>query len=312
MVLTKYGLLLGFLLFVIRFFSTLTLVDTGMKNIRSATFREWSEGPYRDLRRLIDARLAKKLAAMSVSGRRSFFRNIEWQLDAEKFNRKVQRRQREVLKRDAYQPLDTGSLNLDFLALAAKFCISALILIFLYYDLGVLFTSSYVRYNYMVIGLTYVVYHIAVNRLALRESRFWYWRPWPLLLHTYVEGIFSNRYEKSLYLLVLPVNPLVLAGAFTCFFFWERLLQPYPFYFFRINIIEPCKIGFAFVLRHILEFISLNHWVLTTPLTRSTRLLLSAIRWVWQCTKRALKFVGIDTAKIYSNFRYHMSQYRWD
>lgn len=292
-------------LIFIRFVKLILPLDNGECSRRVFFFREWSVAPYRVLRNGIDRRENKRIAAMSESSRRSFFRNKEWQLQVEPLHRTVQRRQREVLKREAYQPLDTCSINVDATPLFFKFVVLLFLFSIFYCFFEVKLTGTHLYYNYIVVIVIYVLGHLVITRLVLRESRFWWWRPWPLLLHTYVKGFFSKRYEKSLYILILPVNPLFLAVGFFSFFFFEKTKQQYPFYYWRRTILYRLGALGMIILHYALEFFFDNLWVLTTPIGFIYYTLKKILKWL----RIALKYIGIDTRKLYARFRYKLSEY---
>ena len=307
MLYTQYFVSLLTLLIFWRFLAILLNLDSANRSKRVFAFRKWATGPHLALRKLIDGKAARKFAAMSDSGRRSFKRNREWQLQSESLPSQVQRRQKETLRREAYQPLDTNSINLDATPLAAKMLMLSVAAAGLYHCLEVTTSWGFALYNYLAIATFYVAAHITVTRLVLRESRFWWWRPWPLLHHVYVKGLFSKRYEKALYVLLLPINPLLLPAGFFLFFFVKRIEQQYPLFYYRRTSLY--RLGaFGMVVLHLfLEFFFDNIWIITTPIWAVFECIRISVRFVKKC----LKTIGVDTEKIHYRFKRKLSEYSW-
>jgi hypothetical protein len=311
MLFTKYILITSIFIYTLRFSGRLLILDNGNRSTRVSFFREWSAAPYRDLRRFIDNKETRRIASMSDSGRRSFFRNKDWQMKVEPHHRKVLRLQKEALKYDAYQPIDTGSLNLDVTPLVLKLTSVTLLFSLFYTCFGIIPTSGHIYYNYITLSCIYIIYHLIISRLALRESRFWWWRPWPLLLHIYVIGLYSNRYERALYLLILPINPLVLVLCFFVFFLVEKIKQQYPLFYYRRTILYRLGALGIIILHAVLEFFFNNIWIIITPTAFIFNLLRDFFKLLRKSLKKSLKLIGIDTEKIYARFRYKLSEYRW-
>lgn len=161
------------LLFILSYLKPILTLDNENCSKRVLQFREWSVAPYRTLRNGIDGRERKRIAAMSESSRRSFFRDRDWQLKIEPLHRTVQRRQREAIKREAYQPVDTGSINVDTSPLLLKLTLMLFIFAVFYSFFEIKLTGAYLYYNYVLFAVVYLVAHITVIRLVPRESRFW-------------------------------------------------------------------------------------------------------------------------------------------
>ena len=126
-----------------------------------------------------------------------------------------------------------------------------------------------------------------------------------MLLHSYVKGLFSKRYEKSLYIVVLPINPLLLVPAFFLFFLVEKVKQQYPLFYYRRTSLYRLGAFGVVVLHYSLEFFFNSLWIVIKPAS----LLASAVRKALKVVKKALKSVGIDTEKIYRRFKYKLSEY---
>ena len=223
----KFFILFIVCLLFIGLLTRLMLIDAPGKTKRVFFFWEFSKKPYFKLQRRINGKIERAFARMKPSSRESKKKEKDRLRSLENLPQRVQRRQREALKSSAYVPLDTCNINLDILVLFIKYLLLFILTIYIYFLSGSLCTFEFLQYNFLPFVFLYLAIHLLITRLVLRHSRFYFWRSWPLLFHRYTEGLLSENYDKTLYLLLLPFPVTWYFLGFLSFFIGFRLFQCY-------------------------------------------------------------------------------------
>jgi hypothetical protein len=121
------------------------------------------------------------------------------------------------------------------------------------------------------------VLHLIVSRLVLRYSRFWWWRPWPLILHRYVKGFRSLEYQKTLYILLLPIPFLYFALVFFLYFMQQRFIQFYWFYLYDKTL---RFLIFSYFVEYS-KFLIIKYYIVKKFIVKYLRKLRKPLRRVW-------------------------------
>jgi hypothetical protein len=168
----KFSLFLLLFLNLCIILYTISKLDSNRISIRCIKIQQYSILPYTQLRNAITGKANRIFLRLDENTRKRKIKDKENKLKLESDVKKVQRRQREVLRSQVYQPMDTCNLNLDMLPLLFKYLLIFILFVLIYYIYGFIDISTYVLYNYLLLILLYAVLHLIVSRLVLRYSRF--------------------------------------------------------------------------------------------------------------------------------------------
>lgn len=265
-----------FILIVVLF--KIAKLDANKFTKRCIRLQQFSIKPYTKLQKIIAKTAEKAFLKLTDSMRASSIRDKDRALQLESDPRRVQRQQREVLRIQTHQPMDTCNLNLDVLPLLFKYLLIFTGLLFIYCNSGVVFVSSYIAYNFFFLSIIYAMLHLIVTRLVLRHSRFWWWRPWPLVLHRYVKGFRPKNYQKTLYILLLPIPFYLYVIPFILYFLSLRLKQHFLFFMYE----ETWGfIIFSYFVEYS-KFVLFRYYKIKKKVKRHLRKLRKPLRTVWR------------------------------
>lgn len=141
------------------------------------------------LQHLIDRRFAR----MNDSAKADYAKNFKWKRQVESVTRKLQREQREALRAEVQRHTYSASLNLDSLVLFIKLSTFCLFLGFSVFFTNYHYLLSMRKIKFLLLVVGFWALDVVFGRLVLRESRFWFWRPWPAIFHVYAKGFWHFK-----------------------------------------------------------------------------------------------------------------------
>lgn len=202
-------------------------INNSVSSLRVIKIRQFSLAVYRNLRHVIDSKLARKIAKMKASIKRSYLRTQRWKRRTETAARRIQRRQREVLRAEVQILVNSFGFNLDVLGLIIKL---SLFIIFI-------FSFAYFTNYRYIVGLIWIriycfiiflwITHLIFSRLILRDTRMWFWKPWPAIYPIYSGGYFPYRIELILIIFYFIPNIIWTCLALFIMFLAIRINHTY-------------------------------------------------------------------------------------
>lgn len=155
--------------------------------------RNYGVTVYSRLQARIQHLVDRRFARMNESAKKDYAKNFKWKRELESVTQRLQREQREALRSEVQRKTYSASLNLEALALFIKlftFC--------LFLALSAFYTNYHfffsIRKTKVIAAITgFWALDVIFTRLVLRESRFWFWRPWPAIFHVYAKGFWHFK-----------------------------------------------------------------------------------------------------------------------
>lgn len=155
----------------------------------------------------------------------------KWARKSEKLPQQVQRAQRNARRNSVYIPFVPFGVNVEAVGRVAKIFNSLCVVCLLPFAgafNGLLLPSYWLG---LATCLAYASMHISFTKIPLRNSQWWWYRPWPLIWHAYRQGHFPFK-EYHYFLLLyfgLPLSLVLL--LWTCHIGWWKLRQLFVTYF---------------------------------------------------------------------------------
>lgn len=228
-----FSSLLLFMLFIGFMSLKLLKLNKNPASLTVITSRNFGVTVYARLQARIQYLVDRRFARMNDSAKADYAKNFKWKRQVESVTRRLQREQREFLRAEVQRRTYSASLNLDSLALFIKLSAFCLFLCFsvLFTNYHYLFTIKKIKFLLAVIG--FWALDVIFGRLVLRESRFWFWRPWPAIFHVYAKGFWHFKTGMVLFTyFFLPnfwVPFVVLSTVFFSFRFNHSPLMRYAY-----------------------------------------------------------------------------------
>ena len=207
-------------------------------------------------------------------------KKLKWARKSEKLPQQVQRAQREALRDRIYIPFLPFGVNVEVVGRIIRLFFCLLIVCSLPFFGAVGNWCNPVAWTGLLALLSFAVAQLAVTKAPLRNSQWWWYRPWPLSCHAYRRGHFpfkEYRYLLPLYFgFTLPFCVLLWIGQFA----WWKLRQPFAVYYLYY-ISRRCHLTFwAWVSSKLAPYswifssiFSLIEWVLGTTYAQTKKLL---------------------------------------
>lgn len=187
------GLLLVFVLLLGFILLELLKLNKNPASLAVIASRNFGVTVYNRLQARIQHLVDRRFARMNASAKADYAKNFKWKRQLESVTRKLQREQREILRVEVQRRTYSASLNLDSLSLFIKLFMFCLFLCFsvLFTNYHLLLTARKLKLLLLLVG--FWALDVIFGRLVLRESRFWFWRPWPAIFHVYAKGFWHFK-----------------------------------------------------------------------------------------------------------------------
>lgn len=171
----------------------------------------------------------RKFSRLNESMRIFREKEKKWKRKVESPSQFIQRRNREVLKKEVHILVNSFGLNLDALVLFLKVSIMYIfVCIFFIFSNNHFYLPIKIA-RIAVIVLSFFLLHIVFHKLVLREMRFWFWRPYPAIFHVHAKGFQPNKIAYILLILyfihAIWWMLLVLFVLFLCVRFDQTYLR---------------------------------------------------------------------------------------
>lgn len=155
----------------------------------------------------------------------------KWARKSEKLPQQVQRAQREALRERTYIPFLPFGINLEVTGRVIRVWLCLCFTCILPF-IGIVghWCNPYVWAGVLTV-LAFALLQLTITKLPLRNSKWWWYRPWPLSCHAYRRGHFPfKEYHYFLFLyLGLPLSICLLLWMGQ--FIWWKLRQPFAAYY---------------------------------------------------------------------------------
>lgn len=187
------GLMFFFFTLIVSIMSKFLKLNKNPASLRVITSRGFGVTVYARLQARLQHLIDRRFARMNDSAKADYAKNFKWKRQVESVTRKLQREQREALRAEVQRHTYSASLNLDSLVLFIKLSTFCLFLGFSVFFTNYHYLLSMRKIKFLLLVVGFWALDVVFGRLVLRESRFWFWRPWPAIFHVYAKGFWHFK-----------------------------------------------------------------------------------------------------------------------
>lgn len=155
----------------------------------------------------------------------------KWARKSEKLPQQVQRAQREALRERTYIAFLPFGVNLEIAGRLVRLFIGLCFVCSLPVTGVVGHWLNPLLWSCFLIALSFALLQLTFTKLPLRNSKWWWYRPWPLSCHAYRGGHFPFREYRYLLLLYFGLPLPICLLLWGTHFAWWKARQPFAVYY---------------------------------------------------------------------------------